>query len=58
MDLFSEETRPLVSRARARAIHRGGVGTREMGLLSIIKKVRDARPSPRRRARRARSFVR
>jgi ADP-ribosylation factor-like protein 2 len=61
MDSFfiSTETRPLVSRARARAIHREGVGTREMGLLSIIKKVRDARPSPRRRAPvRARSFVR
>ena len=27
-----------VSRARARAIHRRGVGYREMGLLSIIKK--------------------
>ena len=50
---------PLVSRARARAIHRRGVGRREMGLLSIIKKVRRAPPSRRRRApARAPSFVR
>ena len=48
-----------VSRARARAIHRRGVGYREMGLLSIIKKVRRAPPSRRRRApARAPSFVR